>query len=355
VQEPESVLVYDFGGGTFDVSLVRREESAFQVLASESVAALGGDDFDDVLAELALRRAGRLEERHGLGQAQEFLLIEECRQKKEAIHPNSRKITLELDAVCAGWGEVAIPVAEYYEACVPMVEETLALTEQVLEKCGSQDHGKPPVLYLTGGASELPLVGRMVRERFGRRVHRSAYMRSATAIGLAIHAEGALPAPLKERFTRHFGLWREAEGGDRIVFDPLIRRGAPLPQPGEPPIRFGCGYSPAHNIGHYRFLECTSLDQAGTPTGDLTPWDEIRFPFDPRLAGLADLSGIPVERHDVAADQRIEEEYEVNSSGTVTVRLRNVTASYQREFSLGRWAAKKAPAARRRHRAKPGI
>src|SRR5208337_4049436 len=97
-------------------------------------------------------------------------------------------------------------------------------------------------------------------------------------------------------------------------------------------------------------------DQAGAPTGDLTPWDEIRFPFDPRLAGLADLSGIPVERHEINAGQRIEEEYEVSSSGTVTVRLRNVTAAYQREYLLGRWAAKKAPAAtaRRRHRVRPG-
>jgi molecular chaperone DnaK len=248
-------------------------------------------------------------------------------------------------------------VAAYYEACLPMIEETLALTEQVLEKSGSPEQGKPPVLYLTGGASELPLVSRMVRERFGRRVHRSAYMRSATAIGLAIHAEGALPAPLRERFTRHFGLWREAQGGDRIVFDPLIRRGAPLPHTGAPPIRLKYAYSPAHNIGHYRFLECTALDEAGTPTGDLTTWDEIRFPFDPRLAGLADLTGIPVERDDVTADQRIEEEYEVSSSGTITVRLRNVTAGYQREFSLGHWAARKspAPAVRRRHRAKPGM
>ena len=355
VQEPESVLVYDFGGGTFDVSLVRREESAFHVLASESVPTLGGDEFDDVLAELALRQTGRLDERHGLSQAQEFLLIEECRQKKEAIHPNSRKITLELDPVCAGWGEVQVPVAEYYEACLPMVEETLALTEQVLEKSASLEHGKPPVLYLTGGASELPLVSRMVRERFGRRVHRSAYMRSATAIGLAIHADGALAAPLKERFTRHFGLWREREGGERIVFDPLIRKGEALPLPGEPPVHFGCAYSPAHNIGHYRYLECTALDDDGAPTGDLTPWDEIRFPFDPRLAGLADLAGIPVERTSAAADQRIEEEYEVSSSGTVTVRLRNAAAGYEREFALGRWAPKKAPAARRRHRARPGV
>ena len=355
VQEPESVLVYDFGGGTFDVSLVRREEDAFQVLASESLPTLGGDDFDDLLAELALRQAGRLEARHGLSQAQEFLLIEECRQKKEAIHPNSRKITLELDPICAGWGEIQVAVSEYYEACLPMVEETLALTGQVLEKSAGLEHGRPPVLYLTGGASELPLVSRMVRERFGRRVHRSAYMRSATAIGLAIHADGALAAPLQERFTRHFGLWREAERGERIIFDPLIRRGEALPLPGEPPLRFACAYSPAHNIGHYRYLECSALDENGVPTGDLTPWDEICFPFDPRLAGLTDLTDIPVERHPVAADQRIEEEYEVGSSGTVKVRLRNATLGYQREFLLGRWEPKRAPALRRRHRARPGL
>ena len=350
VQEPESVLVYDFGGGTFDVSLVRREHNAFQVVASESLPALGGDDFDDVLAEMALRSAGRVDERHELSHVQEFLLTEECRQKKEALHANARRIPIDLDAVCPGWGEVTILVSDYYDACLPMVEETLALTEEVLNHAA----GKPPVLYLTGGASELPLVGRLVRERFGRRLHRSAYMRSATAIGLAIHAEGAAAAPLQEQFMRHFGLWREAEAGGRIIFDPIISRGEPLPQPSDPPLRRRRSYSPAHNIGHYRYLECTALDEEGAPTGDITLWDDIRFAFDPSLARIGNLAAVHVERREVDSGQKIEEEYEVNASGTITVRLRNLTAGYFREYSLARWTPQKelAPLKRRRAAAK---
>jgi molecular chaperone DnaK (HSP70) len=354
--EPESVLVYDFGGGTFDVSLVRRDEGAFQVVASESISTIGGDDFDDILAELALRQADRLDRRHDLTQAQEFLLVEECRVKKEALHANSRRMAIDLEPVCLGWPEVTVSVPDFYEACLPLVEETLHLTEEVLESAAAHPSGKAPVLYLTGGASELPLVGRLVRERFGRRVHRSAYMRSATAIGLAIHAADSTALPLQERFTRHFGLWREADGGARVVFDPLIHRGEPLPGPGAPPVTRTRGYSPAHNIGHFRFLECTALDPFGEPSGDLTPWDEIRFPFDPSLAQADDLASVPVVRVGVGDRQLVEEQYEVSSSGTVTIRLKNVTTGYAREYSLARWAPKKAAALTRKRRTvvKPG-
>src|SRR5262249_57106548 len=77
-------------------------------------------------------------------------------------------------------------------------------------------------LYVTGGGSELPAVARVLRETFGRTVRRSAYMRSATAIGLAISADARSGYILRDRFARHFGVWRESDGGHAAAPDVLF-------------------------------------------------------------------------------------------------------------------------------------
>lgn len=331
----ERILVYDLGGGTFDASLVVREEECHAVEATEGIPTLGGDDFDEVLAELALELAGLGAERAGLTQNEEFLLAEECREKKESLHPNTRRLMLDLDRVRAGWPQVAVPAADYYERLAPLVEETLHATTDLLERAG----GHAATLYVTGGASELPLVGRLLRERFGRKVKRSAYTRASTAIGLAIQAGAQSACKLRERFTRHFGVWREAEEGRVMAFDALFEKGAELPAPEAPPLERVRRYTPAHNVGHFRYLECSHRGAGGEPTGDIAAWDEIRFPFDPALSGRAGLEDVAVERSAAAAGQLIEERYTAEASGAVAVRISNLTAGYSREYRLGRWAA----------------
>jgi molecular chaperone DnaK (HSP70) len=344
-----TTLVYDLGGGTFDASLVEIGEKTHHVLATEGIPTLGGDDFDEALAEMAVPR----EDREELSQSEHFRLLEECRVKKEALHPNTRKITLDLDNVREGWGTVAVPAADYYESCRPLVEETLHVVDDLLLKTG---HGHLETLYVTGGGSELPMVNRMLKERFGKRVKRSVHARSATAIGLAIQADEQAGYVLRERFTRYFGVWRETNGGSTIVFDPLFTKGTALPTPGEKPIEIRRDYWPAHNIGHFRYLECSHLGEDGQPAGDVTVWDEIRFPFDP---ALQDVDGVPVERSGVAMSQQIGETYSSDASGAVTVSISNLTACYERQYRLGRWAAPGPPVtpgkARTRHAAhKPG-
>jgi molecular chaperone DnaK (HSP70) len=353
LRAPERIVVYDLGGGTFDVSLVAREDGTHSAVATESIPTLGGDDFDEVLAEMALELAGRAGERAGFTQAEEFQLLEECRQRKESLHPNTRRIVVDLEAVREGWGQAAVPAADYYERARPLVEETLMATEDLLSRLGREE---TVTLYATGGASELPLVGRLLRERFGRRLKRSAYTRSATAIGLAIQAEGQSPIRLRERFTRYFGVWREGEAGRLMIFDPLFEKGAELPAPGEPPLARVRRYWPVHNIGHFRYLECSHRGEHGEPTGDVTAWDEIRFPFDPSLAALDDFSSHAVGHCPAAAQQIIEEKYTADSSGAVLVEISNLTAGYTRAYRLGRWASQpraaaveRAPRRRRRN------
>jgi molecular chaperone DnaK len=337
------ILVYDLGGGTFDASLVDLDPRTHTVIATEGISTLGGDDFDRVLAEMALGE----EALAALDSAAWFRLEEECRRQKEALHPNSRKIVVDLDVIEDGRGQATIAVADFYERCRPLLEETVAATARL---AGSAELD---ALYVTGGGSELPLVARMLREEFGRKVKRSEYTRSATAIGLAIQADATAGYTLREVFTRNFGVWRESQAGQRMVFDPIFPRGTRLPAASEPPLIVTRQYQPVHNVGDFRYLEAGHVDDEGQPSGDLTVWDEIMFPFDPELADVRALEGVAVGHVDSAAGQEIEERYACDAAGSVTVAIRNLTSHYGREYKLGRWSGKTAvvrPSARKRAR-----
>jgi molecular chaperone DnaK (HSP70) len=335
----EQVMVYALGGGTFDASLVRIEGHTHSVLASEGVPDVGGDDFDIVLAEMALEAAGI--QGDSLTQAEVFRLHEECRGRKEALHPNTKRIIVDLSAIREEWNDVLVPAAAFYERCRPLIDLTVQATERLLERQG--DAARADALYVTGGGSEMPMVARMLREVFGRRVKRSAYTRSATAIGLAIQADVQAGYVLRESFTRHFGVWREWEGGRRVTLDVLFPKGTPLPGPIEHSLLIHRSYCPVHNVGHFRYLECSHMSDNGQPAGDITVWDEIRFPFDPSLQHADNLREVPVEHADVASAQVIEERYSCNAAGLVEVRISNLTAGYTRTYRLGRWAGKEAP------------
>ena len=334
------ILVYDLGGGTFDASLVELEEHRHSVLFSEGIPTLGGDDFDEILSDLALDAAKTPEHvRESLTQAEWFRLHEECRLKKEGIHPNTRRIVLELETVREGWPTVTIPIGDFHERCQALIDETLHAVDDLIKGCD-----RPlEAVYMTGGASEMPVVSRSLREKYGRRVRRSSFTRSATAIGLAIQSDAQAGYLLRDKFTRNFGVWREAEAGHMIVFDPLFLKGTVLPAVGEEPLRVMRRYYPAHNLGDFRYLECSHMSEDGRPTGEVAVWDEILFPFDGQLQSHADLSRVPVVREECAPPRLVEEAYSCDASGAVTVTISNLTEGYRRDYRLGRWAVKEAP------------
>jgi molecular chaperone DnaK (HSP70) len=311
------------------------EDETHTVVASAGLADLGGDDFDEILANLALVSAGRDDERESLSDSESFRLLEECRERKESLNPNTRRIVVDLDRVREGWGEVSIAVATYYEGCRPLAERTVGVLEELL--AGHPDRSIE-TLYVTGGGSELPAVARVLKETFGRAVRRSAYMRSATAIGLAISADARSGYVLRDRFAHHFGVWREADHGRAVAFDLLFPRGLELPRQGAPPLRVVRSYRPVHNVGHFRYAEATQIGDDGQPSGDLTLWDDIQFPFDSALRGVDDLALVDVSRKDEGASCEVKEEYSCDASGIVKVTIRNLSVAYLREYTLGRWS-----------------
>ena len=333
------LVVYDLGGGTFDVSLVTLGDAEHTVIASDGIPSLGGDDFDEILAHLALEAVG---EGVRLKPAERYRLLEECREKKESLNSNTRKVTIDLERVRAGWEQVTIPVDDYYERCRPLIEQTRAVVDNLL---AAHAERTLDTLYVTGGAAELPPVARILRESFGRKVRRSAYMRSASAIGLAIRAAvltGELPGQsadgavgrVLDQFNRNFGLWRETDGGGTIYFDLIFPRGVQLPAPGEEALKIERIYRPAHNIGHFRYLECSQLDQQGQPKGEIANWDQILFPFDPGLRDRPDLGSIKVSLLGEPGELRIREEYTCDPAGNVRVKIHAEPAGYTREYTI---------------------
>ena len=96
----ELVVVYDLGGGTFDASVISMAARRHEVVHSAGIAQLGGDDIDHLLLELALEQAGVQD----WTAAERTRLLEECREKKEGLHPNTRRLAIDLERGREGAG-----------------------------------------------------------------------------------------------------------------------------------------------------------------------------------------------------------------------------------------------------------
>jgi molecular chaperone DnaK (HSP70) len=293
----EYVLVYDLGGGTFDASLIHMEGRNNEVITSAGISRRGGALSDE--------------------------LLDEVRAQKEALTPNTRKFVVD---------ETVIPVDDVYQACMPLIQQTVDAMESVMRDPRREvDHDiawtELAGIYVVGGASAFPAVYRRLREHFGaHRVRRSPHPFGSCAIGLAIHLDEHKGYKLKERFSRHFGVFREDEGGGRVSFDILVQKDTPLP------AEVSRRYRAAHNVGHYRFVECGRVEH-GRPEGNLAAWDELLFPFDPALRGR-DLARVPVQR--LGHGPEVEEIYRCAPDGTVTASLRVLDDGFERTLQLSR-------------------
>jgi molecular chaperone DnaK (HSP70) len=351
----DHVVVYDLGGGTFDAALVTVAGGDHDVIDTAGIQELGGDDFDAVLLEMALDAGGVPMDvaRPVLG-----ALLDECRAAKESLGPNTRRLALDLGALgtAAPKEPLVIDVGAYYDRLRPYVEHTMRALAEVMSAGGhalpeasseSHEPDDPSLesleekaaeagvagVYVVGGASGLPVVPRILRERFKHRVQRSVYPSASTAIGLAIAADDERAPRLNERFTRHLGVFRETGAGATIVFDSIFSRGTPMPPRDGPPLVERRTYRAAHNVGHFRFVECGALGDDREPRGDISPHGTVYFPFARELRG-ASIEGAPIVRLD-GPGPLIEERYEVVEGGVIAVTISDLDDGFSQRFVLG--------------------
>jgi len=113
----------------------------------------------------------------------------------------------------------------------------------------------------------------------------------------------------------------------------LFPKDSLLPTPGAAKLMHTRRYRPTHNVGHFRYLECSQITDTGEPTGDITPWDEVYFPFAPHLQEADNLPAVPITRLEMG-EQWIEEVYSCDAHGIIEVEMVNHTSHYDRRYRL---------------------
>ena len=173
--------VYDLGGGTFDISILRLTQGVFEVIATGGDSALGGDDYDHALADFALARTG-LEVR---GDADKAALLVAARATKEAL--SAADVATFAAALAGGALQLGISRAQFEAATADLTGRTIAAVRKALRDARLQP-GELQGIVLVGGATRMPQIRHAVAEFFGRDPLVNLNPDEVVALGASIQA-----------------------------------------------------------------------------------------------------------------------------------------------------------------------
>ena len=234
------ILVYDLGGGTFDVSVVRIEQGVVEVISSHGNNHLGGDDFDHKIVEHVLEH---LQLKHGVDVADQpqamarILRSAEDAKKRLSDHPYAR-IAEEYLAEHGGQPvnlDLELSREEYEDMIAPFIEETLGAIHIALESAGLTSSQVDEIL-LVGGATRTPLIRRRLVEAFGTQPRGEVDPDLCVAMGAAIQgaamAGTEVSAVLVDVTPYTFGTSALGELNGELYpyrYVPIIPKNTPIP------------------------------------------------------------------------------------------------------------------------------
>lgn len=173
------IAVYDLGGGTFDISILRLSKGVFEVLATGGDSALGGDDFDHLLADHLIEKAGLSSQ---LTAEQHRILLNVATETKIAF---SEKEVVDVNVL--GW-QGSVTRDEFEDLIRPLVKKTLMSCRRAL-KDSDVDGEEVLEVVMVGGSTRTRLVREMVGDFFGRTPLTSINPDEVVAIGAGIQAD----------------------------------------------------------------------------------------------------------------------------------------------------------------------
>jgi len=230
--EDQTVLVYDLGGGTFDVSILELSEGFFEVKATSGDNKLGGDDFDQVIIDYLVNE---FKKENGIDLSKDRMAMQRLKDaaekaKKDLSGVLTTTISLPFitaDATGPKHLEVNLTRAKFEELSAHLVERTMGPTRQALQDAGLSPNEIDRVI-LVGGSTRIPAVQEAIKKYTGKEPHKGVNPDEVVALGAAVQA-GVLTGDVKDVVlldVTPLSLGIETLGG---VFTRLIERNTTIP------------------------------------------------------------------------------------------------------------------------------
>ncbi|TQR19272.1 molecular chaperone DnaK [Psychrobacillus vulpis] len=228
----EKILVYDLGGGTFDVSILELGDGVFEVLATAGDNRLGGDDFDQVLMDYLVQE---FKKENGIDLSQDKMAVQRLKDAAEKAKKDLSGVTstqISLPFITAGEAgplhlEVTMTRAKFDDLTAHLVERTMVPTRQAMKDAGLSASQIDKVI-LVGGSTRIPAVQEAIKKETGKEPHKGVNPDEVVAMGAAVQG-GVLTGDVKDVVlldVTPLSLGIETMGG---VFTKLIERNTTIP------------------------------------------------------------------------------------------------------------------------------
>jgi len=296
----EKVLVYDLGGGTFDVTVLEISEGTFEVLSTDGNAFLGGDDFDNKIVDFL---ATEFKSDNGIDLKADKMALQRLKDaaenaKKELSSAEETEINLPFitaDATGPKHLVVKLTRAKFEGMIDTLVKETISHIKTAMKDAGMSNNEINEVI-MVGGSTRLPIAQKMVSDEFGgKTLNKGVNPDEVVAAGAAIQG-GVLRGDVKDVLlldVTPLSLGIETLGG---VMTKIIEKGTTIPVKKSQVFSTAEDNQPAVSI---------SVGQG-----------EREFARDNKSLGLFELTGIPAAKRGVP---QIEVTFDIDANGILTV------------------------------------
>lgn len=231
-EEDQTILVYDLGGGTFDVSILELGDGVFEVKSTAGDNRLGGDDFDQVIIDYLV---DQFKKENGIDLSKDKMALQRLKDAAEKAKKDLSGVAstqISLPFITAGEAgplhlEVTLSRAIFEEISADLVERTMGPTRQALKDAGLSASEIDKVI-LVGGSTRIPAVQEAIKKETGKEPHKGVNPDEVVAMGAAIQG-GVITGDVKDVVlldVTPLSLGIETMGG---VFTKLIDRNTTIP------------------------------------------------------------------------------------------------------------------------------